>query len=547
MSMADIDRVAAEQLGISELRPGQREAIAAAVEGHDVLAVWATGSGKSAVYQTAAAMRQGLTIVVSPLIALQEDQRAHLAEAPGSLEAVVLNSSLGARATDDVWRRVDAGDVDCLLLAPEQLASDDVVRRLARRSIALLVVDEAHCISAWGHDFRPDYLLLGDVAVRLGRPPIVALTATASAPVRDEIVSRLGMQEPVISIGDLDRTNIAIDVERHVDDAGKRAAVVEAVGALAGPGLLYVATRRDAERYAEELVGAGVRAIAYHGAMAGKRRRDVSQRFHEGDVDVVVATSAFGMGIDKGDVRFVVHADVPESLDAYFQEIGRAGRDGEPARATLHYRPEDLALRRYFGSRAPGRRELMRIMRAIGTETVRRSTLATTTGISTRRLSSLLVLLVDTASVRMDRRGVAARVGVTAAEAARSALERARDRERIDASRLDMLRGFAESRRCRRRLLLEYFGQQLDDCGSCDRCVESADPAASGPDSPDAARGPSEYAVGDAVVHGDWGDGIVMAIEDDRVTVFFEHRGYRVLSLAVVVERSLLTPSAAAI
>jgi ATP-dependent DNA helicase RecQ len=536
MDMAEIDRVAAEQLGLAELRPGQREAIAAAVEGRDVLAVWATGAGKSAVYQVAAAMRPGLAVVVSPLIALQEDQRAHLDDAPGGIEAVVLHSAMTARARERAWDRIRAGQVDCVLLAPEQLASSGVVDELSAVGVSMLVVDEAHCISAWGHDFRPDYLLLGATAERLGRPPIVALTATASTPVREEIVERLGLVDPVVMIGDLDRPNITIDVARHGDDAGKRAAVVAAVSALDVPGLLYVATRRNAESYAAALAEAGLRAVAYHGGLAAKARRSVSQGFHDGEVDVVVATSAFGMGIDKADVRFVIHADAPESIDAYFQEVGRAGRDGEPATATLHYRPEDLALRRYFTSRAPGKRELTRIMRALGPDPIRRSDLAAATDISARRLTALLALLVDTASVRIDRRGIAAGAGVEVAAAAALALARARDRERIDASRIDMLRGYAESRRCRRRLLLEYFGQELEDCGTCDSCGRMASEV----EEPEAASGSSTYAVDDAVVHESWGAGTVMAVEDDRITVFFDSQGYKVLSLALVEERALL-------
>ncbi|MFC7431615.1 MULTISPECIES: RecQ family ATP-dependent DNA helicase [unclassified Agrococcus] len=543
---SEIERIARESLGIDALHPQQLEAIELVVAGGDVLAIWATGSGKTAIYQVAAAMRPGVTVVVSPLIALQEDQRLRIEEAPRLDGAVVLNSAGGERVRQESWQRLRDGDAQHVLLAPEQLAKPEVVEGLAELEVALLVVDEAHCIAAWGHDFRPDYLLLGSVAERLGRPPIVALTATASAPVRDEIVERLGIPEASVLVGDLDRPGIALSVVRHVDDDAKRAAVVDQVAALPTPGLLYASTRAGTQRYAEALAERGLRSLVYHGGMAAKAREEVHRRFHEGDVDVVVATSAFGMGIDKPDVRFVVHADVPESIDAYFQEVGRAGRDGADATATLHYRPEDLSLRRYFATKAPSRRELASIVSAVGRRPRSRRRLADETGVSPRRLTALLSLLVDTASVRMDRDGVRARTGVDAREAVSAALDRARDRERIDESRIEMLRAYAETRRCRRRTLLEYFGQELPEpCGECDRCRAGDDDA----DAARAAAGEAETSAGSSgrfdleqqVTHRSWGDGTVMSIEDDRMTVFFEHQGYKVLSLEAVEEQDLLT------
>lgn len=537
----EIDRMARESLGIEALHPQQREAIGRVVAGDDVLAIWATGSGKSAIYQVASAVRPGVTIVVSPLIALQEDQRARLEDAPHLDGAVVLNSTGGARATKAAWERLRSGDARHVLLAPEQLAKEEVVEGLAELEVGMLVVDEAHCIAAWGHDFRPDYLLLGSIAERLGRPPIVALTATASAPVRDEIVERLGMPDAAVLVGDLDRPGIALSVVRHVDDDAKRAAVVDEVASLPAPGLLYVSTRAATQRYADALAERGLRSLAYHGGMAGKARDDVHHRFLDGEVDVVVATSAFGMGIDKPDVRFVVHADVPESIDAYFQEVGRAGRDGAEATATLHYRPEDLSLRRYFATKAPSRRELASIVSALGRRPRSRSALAEDTGISTRRLTALLALLVDTASVRLDRDGARARPGVDAREAVAAALERAHDRERIDASRIEMLRSYAETRRCRRRALLEYFGQELESpCGTCDRCEADAAAADAGDGDDEQAASPGPYDVEQRVSHRRWGDGTVMSVEDDRMTVFFEHEGYKVLSLEAVEEQGLL-------
>ncbi|MFD1492699.1 MULTISPECIES: RecQ family ATP-dependent DNA helicase [Microbacterium] len=540
MSSDDIARVARDYFGLDRLRPEQREAIEAAVAGRDVLVVWATGSGKSAVYQIAAALRPGLAAIVSPLIALQEDQLARLEEAPDAPVGVAMNSARGAAAQRKAWERVAAGEVEYVLLAPEQLAKPDVVDRLAEQQVSLLVVDEAHCIASWGHDFRPDYLLLDAVAERLGRPPVLALTATASTPVREEIVERLGMRDPLVLAGDVDRPNIALAVRRHATDADKRAAVLDEIAALPTPGLLYAATRRGAEEYAAELSDRGLRAVAYHAGLPARERADVHTRFHADDLDVVVATSAFGMGIDKPNVRFVLHADAPESVDAYAQEMGRAGRDGEPAHATLHYRPEDLALRRYFATKHPDAGELRALVRALQGGVAKRSDLAEAAGMSPRRVTALLTLMADTASVRLTRDGAALRPGLDVEQIVAAAMERTEDRERIDRSRIEMMRGYAETRRCRRHVLLGYFGQSLDEpCGNCDTCADGSayeEPGAQA----DAAAG--EYAVDERVVHEQWGEGTVMAVEDDRITVFFESHGYRQLSLALIAENELVQP-----
>ena len=537
----EIARVARESFGIEELRPQQLDAIEAAVAGRDVLVVWATGAGKSAVYQVAAALRPGLTAIVSPLIALQEDQLARLADAPDAPLGVALNSTRGVRAKREAWEAIRSGEASYVLLAPEQLAKDDVVAELAEAGVSLLVVDEAHCIAAWGHDFRPDYLQLGEVAERLGRPPVLALTATATSPVRAEIIERLAMDDPTILVGDVDRPNIALAVRRHTDESDKRDAVVEEVSQLPHPGLLYTATRRATEEYAEALADRGLTAVAYHAGLSAKERTRVHEAFLDGEVDVVVATSAFGMGIDKADVRFVVHADIPDSIDAYYQELGRAGRDGEPATATLHYRPEDLSLRRFFAASAPPRGELKRLVGAIAGATRSRAELAAAGGLSSRRVTSLLTVLVDAGAVRLSRAGAALRRGMTVERAVDAALERAEERERIDRSRIEMLRGYAETRRCRRATLLGYFGQDyVEPCDNCDTCAASAADREVRAGEDAGPRTDAPFAVDEVVRHHEWGEGTVMAVEDDRVTVFFESEGYKVLSVELVAERGLL-------
>ena len=535
--MSAVEQVARQRFGWSEFRPEQVTAVEGLVDGRDALVVWATGSGKSAVYQVAGAMRGGVTVVVSPLIALQEDQLTRLKDAPDAPGAVAMNSARSARAREAGWDRLRSGEAGYVLLAPEQLARDEVVEALATLEVSLFVVDEAHCIASWGHDFRHDYLGLGAVAERLGRPPIVALTATASTPVREEIVERLGLRGPALLLGDVDRPGIRLDVRRHSEDREKRDAVIADVASLTGPGLLYVATRRAAEEYAGALAEKGLRSRAYHAGLRAAERREVHESFLDDSLDVVVATSAFGMGIDKENVRFVVHADIPESVDAYYQELGRAGRDGDPAQATLHYREEDLALRRYFATKNPDGHELRALVEALRSGIRRKAELASAAQLSPRRVSALLSLLVDTGSVRLDRTGAALRSGVQTRTAVAAALERVEARERIDRSRIDAMREYAETRRCRRQVLLGYFGQDLAaPCGACDTCASGS--AFTFGES-DAASSPG-FRVDDKVEHREWGLGTVVAVEDDRLRVFFDSEGYKLLSREIVEQEELL-------
>ncbi len=543
----DIERVAREVFGWDPLRPGLTRAVAAVLAGHDVLGVMPTGYGKSAAYRVAGALLPGTTLVVSPLIALQADQLAHLAETPGARPARLVNSTQPKARTDEAWAMLEQGELGYLFLAPEQLANDEVVARLATASISLLAVDEAHCVSSWGHDFRPDYLRLGEIAERLPsppqspqatRPPILALTATGSRPVREEIVERLRMRDPRILIHGFDRPNIALRVSRHADLDQQVAAVLDDVATLPAPGLLYVATRRATEEYAEALRERGVAADGYHGALPAKRRRQLSAAFHEGEVAVMVATSAFGMGIDKADVRFVVHAAAPESVDQYYQELGRAGRDGEPAVAALHYRPEDLALRKFFASAVPKRKDLKALLLALAEDPDVRAA-GKRAGLSARRATALTALFEEAGVLAtVDGRAVPRQHPIVADAAVDGALEQAEARKRIDESRLAMMRSYAETMQCRRQYLLGYFGDEDTDlCHACDNCKSGA--AERYAESRGTA-GDAPFDVDAKVRHAEWGDGRVMSVEDDRITVFFESEGYRVLSLATVAEHGLL-------
>jgi ATP-dependent DNA helicase RecQ len=355
-SKKDVERLAKETLGFEKLRPGQLQAIEAVTGGRDTLAVMSTGYGKSAIYQLAGEVLDGPTIVVSPLIALQRDQVEAMEEAvPG--EAAELNSTIPERKRRELMEALREGEREFVLLAPEQLAKEEVLEELRAAKPSLLVVDEAHCISEWGHDFRPDYLRLGAFAAELGHPTLLALTATASPPVRREIVERLGMEDPAVFVRGFDRPNLHLAVRRFTEEHGKERALVEAVGAAEKPGIVYIATRRASEELAEELREAGVAAAAYHAGLGAKRRGELQDAFMDDELEAIVATTAFGMGIDKPNVRFVFHAGLSDSVDSYYQEVGRAGRDGEPARACVFYRPEDQAIRRFFAGRTSEERE----------------------------------------------------------------------------------------------------------------------------------------------------------------------------------------------
>jgi ATP-dependent DNA helicase RecQ len=351
--------VANSIFGWNQLRDGQARAIANLMAGTDTLAVMPTGHGKSAIYQIAGALFTGPTVVVSPLIALQVDQIEGLRAHPKAASAVAVNSSQGVRRNRDAWDQIGDGRAKYLFVSPEQLAKDEVVARLAQLGVSLFVVDEAHCISSWGHDFRPAYLHIGDAIAALGHPVTLALTATGSPPVRDEIEQRLGMRDAHLLGSGFNRPNLRLEVVRHEEAKEKHAAVIAQATRIAKPGLVYVPTRRDTEAFTNEMNKLGITAAAYHAGLSTAVRRLAYEDFHQDLTDVVVATSAFGMGIDKPDVRFVIHAAVTESLDSYYQEIGRAGRDDQPAVTTLHYRAEDLALENYFSARSTGQQRLI--------------------------------------------------------------------------------------------------------------------------------------------------------------------------------------------
>ena len=516
-----IEELARERLGFERLRPGQLSAVQALAAGRDALAVLPTGGGKSAIYELAGLLRAGPTVVVSPLIALQDDQLVHLRAA--GLRAIVLNSqqSAGAHAAA-LLASCDAGTF--VFLSPEQLANEQTLQTLKHARPGLFAVDEAHLISQWGHDFRPDYMLLGAQARAVGAPVRLGLTATAAPPVRQEIVWRLGLRDPAVVIGDFDRPNIRFSVTRVRTADDKQRELARAAGDLDGPGIVYAATHASAQAARDTLAAAGQRVTLYHAGLAPRERHNAMTAFLDGTARVIVATVAFGMGIDKPDVRWVLHADPPPSLDAYYQEFGRAGRDGEPSRATLIYRYEDFETARHLTARSVSGAAVAPVAAglAAGQPATR----------GARQETAALVRLVDIGAAEWRADGQVRWTGAMTVAAALTSSEAQTDRENeIERTRLMMMRRYAEHTGCRRSFLLSYFGQDYPGpCGTCDNDLEH----------PEAARAEVPFAVGTRVRSERWGEGTVQRYDGDQVTVLFDEHGYRELFLPVVLERGLL-------
>ncbi|HEX6499576.1 MAG TPA: ATP-dependent DNA helicase RecQ [Micromonosporaceae bacterium] len=531
-------RAARRHFGWRSLREGQLAAMRAVMSRRDALVVLPTGAGKSAIYQVPATLLHGPTVVISPLLALQEDQISGLNErGRADLKAVRVSSAETPNQQREALEAIRSGRARFLFITPEQLSQPDRLAEVKALRPALVAVDEAHCISAWGHDFRPDYLSLGHLIDELGRPPIVALTATASPPVRDDIVARLRLRKPHVIVTGLDRPNLFLEAVHCPDEDYRWRHLLDRLRQEQPPGIVYVPTRRAAEELAERLVEAGIEAQAYHGGMSAGARTRRHEGFLADEIPVMVATSAFGMGIDKPNIRWVIHTALPDSPDSYFQEIGRAGRDGLPSWVLLLWRAEDEALQRYFSGGTPSRDDLEKLAAALHEGPISKAALKERTGLSPRKITQLAALLEEIGAATTESRGrlVAPRYAPLPRAAAEEALREAERHQSLQRSRTDMMRAFAETRQCRVAMLLAYFGEQLSGpCGHCDNCMEgvvSAPPATV--DEP--------FAVQSTVYHPQWGAGMVMGYEEDRMVVLFEEVGYKTLSVPVVLEQNLLS------
>jgi RecQ family ATP-dependent DNA helicase len=466
--------------GFPEFRPGQEAALRRVLAGRDALVVMPTGSGKSLIYQLAALLLPGTAVVVSPLIALMKDQADGLARR--GIAAAFINSSLAPDERACRLRALADGRYRIVLVAPERLRGRAFREALKPLPISLLAVDEAQCLSQWGHDFRPDYLHIADVRRELAVPVTLALTATATPRIQDDIIRLLGLPDAERLVGGFDRPNLTFEVLSAPDVRARLNRVAQTLAGFQGAGIIYTGTRRDAEEVAEfvrQVVG--LRAEPYHAALDTACRSATEEAFLRGDLPIVVATNAFGMGIDRPDVRLVLHYTMPATLEAYYQEAGRAGRDDLPARAVLLYSPRDTALPEYFADSdvlsVDDLRTIHRVLQAappISLEAIGRATGLRRTGVR--------VALEYLESAAILRRGPdepdgLLRVSVAPLEdavlqalGAQIAAQRERRHQQVSE-----MEGYAKARGCRRRALLDHFGDPgpADTPRCCDRCLAS--------------------------------------------------------------------------
>jgi ATP-dependent DNA helicase RecQ len=429
LTTGQLKRTMRSVFGVEDFRPGQEEVIRSVLSGRDTLAIMPTGGGKSLCYQLPGLHLKGTTVVVSPLISLMKDQTDKLTDC--GIDTSQVNSALTTREVEQSLTQIKNHQAEFVLTTPERLTNPEFLATIGGNRIDFVVVDEAHCVSQWGHDFRPAFADLRVAIARLGHPPVLALTATATDRVISDIVETLGLRDPEIVNTGIYRPNLRFDVRQTASESAKRLQLAEAVRAIDGTGIIYAASIKQVQAVHTELKAIGVPVAMYHGRLGTRERHQTQERFMANDLKALVATNAFGMGIDKRDIRYVIHYNMPGSLEAYYQEAGRAGRDGEPARCLLFHHSEDRRIHRYF----------------IG-----------------RRYSGVRTQLL--------KKGLDA-------ETLNAELVRHQERRRQDETRLEQMVLYGQLTTCRWKILLDYFdpnaGRDMNErCGRCDACELAA-------------------------------------------------------------------------
>ncbi len=463
------------------LRPGQEEVIRSILDGKNTLAIMPTGSGKSLCYQLPALQLRGTTIVVSPLISLMKDQHEKVEEK--GIAAVELNSTIGAAETRAGMDRISNAEAELLYVTPERFSRSEFVEQMQKMNINFVVIDEAHCVSQWGHDFRPAYLGIGETLRHIGQPPLLALTATASEEVVDDIQKQLGLKELAVFRSSVLRENLNFEAQYLNTPSEKMQAVLALVREMQdSSGIIYTATVQAAKQVHEFLKDQGVGSILYHGKLKAREREAHQNEFMNHTPRLMIATNAFGMGIDKADIRYVIHFQFPASLDAYYQEAGRAGRDGAKARCILLYLKRDKCTQSLFLSgKYPRAEEVAQVYSTLQdfarkNLSANRETLGShlPPHFSQKKVSVILSLLKQTKILKEIKRTGFKLLKADLVPSAVDALAQVyAARAERDRTKLNDVIIYAQTALCRWQNILRYFNEEsaLETCGHCDNCL----------------------------------------------------------------------------